>query len=188
MWHETCWARMRHEPFFGSYLLLNESESLGASMNSNNRKSGQQGFTLVELIVVIVILGILAATALPRFADFSSDAKTAARAGVVGSLNSAIGVLHARWLATGTGAAGNITLDGGAAIAVTATGYLNMVGITTTALCQGLVNNLLATGAAGANNPAGMAVTLGVSGTSCSITGSPTAYTSAITLVSTGAN
>ncbi|MBI5889672.1 MAG: prepilin-type N-terminal cleavage/methylation domain-containing protein [Nitrosomonadales bacterium] len=35
----------------------------------DSRSKGQQGFTLVELIVIIVIIGIISVTAIPRFFD-----------------------------------------------------------------------------------------------------------------------
>jgi len=41
----------------------------------------QAGFTLIELVMVIVVLGILAATALPKFADLSTSARTAVGGG-----------------------------------------------------------------------------------------------------------
>lgn len=39
---------------------------------------GVRGFTLIELVVVLSLLSILAALALPRFADVSGEARTAA--------------------------------------------------------------------------------------------------------------
>jgi len=72
----------------------------------------QQGFTLIELIVVIVILGILAATALPKFANLSADANTAALRGVQGAMASAASIAHAAQLAAGAASSTSVTLEG----------------------------------------------------------------------------
>ncbi|WP_375193823.1 type II secretion system protein [Marinobacter sp.] len=71
----------------------------------------EKGFTLIELVMVIVILGILAAFALPRFADFGNEARLATLEGAIGSVKSAAGIAHARYVADGDDPA-SVSLDG----------------------------------------------------------------------------
>ncbi len=66
------------------------------SIRNLNVARGQQGFTLIELVMVIVILGILAAVAVPKFTDLSTDAEAAALSSIEGSIKSAATICLAK--------------------------------------------------------------------------------------------
>src|SRR5438105_2241712 len=90
----------------------------------------RRGFTMMDRAILIGILGILAPFAVPRYLNMTTDALDAARKGVAGGLNSAIQIVHSRWVAQGGApagcvppACGTVTPDGGTAITMNNTGY-----------------------------------------------------------------
>ncbi|OGR02477.1 MAG: hypothetical protein A2520_03960 [Deltaproteobacteria bacterium RIFOXYD12_FULL_53_23] len=58
-------------------------------------KLGQQGFTMIELIMVIVILAILSVVAIPKFIDMRTEAAKSAADGVFAATQSAAVINHA---------------------------------------------------------------------------------------------
>lgn len=58
--------------------------------------SNIRGFTLIELIIVIIILGIISVTALPKFVDMRSDAKTASLKAVKATMQAAVNFTYSK--------------------------------------------------------------------------------------------
>jgi len=58
------------------------------------RKTIQQGFTLVELLIVVIILALLAAIVVPQFASSTDDAKVASLDTTLSNLRAAIDLYY----------------------------------------------------------------------------------------------
>jgi MSHA pilin protein MshA len=74
-------------------------------LKAQDRKNGQKGFTLIEIIAVLVILGVLAAVAIPKYVDMQTAARQAAVDGALAAAGSNASIRYA-----------NLVLTAGAAV------------------------------------------------------------------------
>jgi len=65
-------------------------------MDRKGKKSGREGFTLIEIIAVLLILAVLAAVAVPRYLSLVDDARTRALDGALAAGYSQLSLTYAQ--------------------------------------------------------------------------------------------
>lgn len=82
-------------------------------MNQMKNNKGQQGFTLVEVIVVAIIVAALAAVAVPMYTSYVTSSRINAAANAAGSVASFLGsCINQTGKASGTGVTAGSETDG----------------------------------------------------------------------------
>lgn len=94
-------------------------------MNRIEKRKGQSGFTLIEIIAVLVILAVLAAVAIPRYIDLMDNARQQALQGAIATGQSQCSLAYGSLILASGGvvpAEADIAAAAGAALA-TATDF-----------------------------------------------------------------
>jgi prepilin-type N-terminal cleavage/methylation domain-containing protein len=99
----------------------------------NTPATGQQGFTLIEIIAVLVILGILSAVAVPKYMDMQNEARQKGLESLVSAAQSNLHMLYGKQLlltdgntsTAWTNTVNNATQDGGVCQDISTDGWLD---------------------------------------------------------------
>ena len=71
-------------------------------MSIQTNRTARGAFTLVELIVIIVVLAILSGVAIPKYIDYTANAKSSAAKATLGAVRTAVSLYYVNSALTGT--------------------------------------------------------------------------------------